>query len=62
VTHRKLGAGGMITYRDSGVADGPHAAVVHHRLKDDPGSFGRAVRVQWRGIFVHVGPWPIAAV
>jgi hypothetical protein len=40
----------MITYRDSGVADRPHAAVVHHRLEDDPGSLGLAARALWRGM------------
>jgi hypothetical protein len=39
----------MITNRDSGVADGPHAAVVYHRLDDDPGSLGEAARASWRG-------------
>jgi hypothetical protein len=59
VTHHKQGVGGMITYRDSGVADRPHAAVVHHRLEDDPGYLGLAARaiVAWDA--VHVDPWPI---
>jgi hypothetical protein len=49
----------MITYRDSGVADRPHAAVVHHRLEDDPGYLGLAARafVAWDA--VHVDPWLI---
>ena len=39
----------MITNRDSGVADGPHAAVVQHRLDEDPGNLGEAARASWRG-------------
>jgi hypothetical protein len=48
-TSQNRALGGMITNRDSGVADGPHAAVVHHRLDDDPGSLGEAARASWRG-------------